>query len=148
MRREYNFQIGLQTAEDLKFRVGSAFPGAVDEPTEVRGRDVTLGIARSVMLDPEVMRAVLEPVIAQVVVAIVETLSETPPELAADVMANGLMLAGGGALLPGLDDRLQRDTGLAVHVADSPLTCVALGAGLALEPIRDSRRGSAITVPR
>ena len=148
VRREHNFQIGLQTAEDLKFRIGSAYPGAVDEPTEVRGRDVTLGIARSVMLDPEVMRAVLEPIIAQVVVAIVETLSETPPELAADVMSNGLMLAGGGALLPGLDERLRRDTGLAVHVADSPLTCVALGAGMALEPIRTLRRGSAITVAR
>jgi rod shape-determining protein MreB len=148
VRREHNFMIGPQTAEDLKFRVGSAYPGAVDAPTEVRGRDLTLGIARSVLLDPEVMRAVLEPIIAQVVVAIVETLSETPPELAADVMSNGLMLAGGGALLPGLDERLRVDTGLAVHVTDSPLTCVAMGAGMALEPMRHSRRGSAITVPR
>ena len=120
----------------------------MDAPTEVRGRDLTLGIARSVLLDPEVMRTVLEPIIAQVVVAIVETLSETPPELAADVMSNGLMLAGGGALLPGLDERLRVDTGLAVHVTDAPLTCVAMGAGMALEPIRHARRGSAITVPR
>jgi rod shape-determining protein MreB len=148
VRREHNFMIGLQTAEDLKFRVGSAYPNAVDGPTEVRGRDLTLGIARSVLLDPEVVRLVLEPIIAQVVTAIVETLSETPPELAADVMANGLMLAGGGALLPGLDERLRQDTGLAVHVTDSPLTCVAMGAGMALEPLRHSRRGSAITVPR
>ena len=148
VRREHNFVIGLQTAEDLKFRVGSAYPGAVNAPAEVRGRDLTLGVARSVMLDPEVVRSVLDPIIGQVVGAIIETLSETPPELAADVMSNGLMLAGGGALLPGLDERLRRETGLAVHVADSPLTCVAMGAGMALEPVPHTRRRSTISVPR
>ena len=85
------------------------------------------------MLHPDEVQPALEPALEQMVAAVVATLEETPPELAADVMSHGLMLAGGGGLLPGLDERLRRDTGLAVHVADSPLTCVALGAGLALE---------------
>jgi len=147
VRREHNFVIGAQTAEDLKFRIGSAFAGAVTAPAEVRGRDLTTGMPRTVLLQPEAVRPVLEPAIAQVVGAVVETLEETPPELVADVMSHGLMLAGGGALLPGLDERLRRDTGLPVHVADSPLTCVAVGAGLALEPTARERRRSTITVP-
>jgi rod shape-determining protein MreB len=147
VRREHNFVIGLQTAEDLKFRVGSAFAGAVREPTEARGRDLTSGVARSVMLDPEAVRLVLDPAISQMVAAIVETLSETPPELAADVMSHGLMLAGGGALLPGLGDRLRHETGLPVHIADSPLTCVAVGAGMALEPAPGPRGRPTLTVP-
>lgn len=147
VRREHNFVIGLQTAEDLKFRIGSAHASAVRAPAEVRGRDLTSGMAHTAMLDPEAVRPVLEPAIAQMVAAIVETLEETPPELAADVMSQGLMLAGGGALLPGLGERLRRETGLAVHVADSPLTCVAVGAGLALEPTPNARRRPTITVP-
>jgi rod shape-determining protein MreB len=148
VRREHNFVFGLQTAEDLKFRIGSAHAGAVRVPAEVRGRDLTTGKANTAMLDPEAVRPVLEPAIAQMVAAVVETLEETPPELAADVMSQGLMLAGGGALLPGLAERLRRETGLAVHVAGSPLTCVAVGAGLALEPATTPRRRSAITVSR
>jgi len=147
VRREHNFVIGLQTAEDLKFRVGSAHAGAVRAPAEVRGRDLTSGKAHTAMLAPEAVRRVLEPAIVQMVAAVVETLEETPPELAADVMSQGLMLAGGGALLPGLGERLRHETGLAVHVADSPLTCVAVGAGLALEPTPPARRRPTITVP-
>jgi rod shape-determining protein MreB and related proteins len=133
VRREHNFVIGAQTAEDLKFRVGSAHKGALSERAEIRGRDLTTGMPNTVMLHPDEVQPALEPALEQMVAAVVETLEETPPELAADVMAHGLMLAGGGALLPGLDERLRRDTGLAVHITDSPLTCVALGAGLALE---------------
>ena len=146
VRREHNFVIGLQTAEDLKFRVGSAFAGAVRVPAEVRGRDLTSGKAHTALLAPDAVLRVLEPAILQIVAAVVETLEETPPELAADVMSQGLMLAGGGALLPGLGERLRRDTGLAVHTADSPLTCVAVGAGLALEPTSSPRRRSTITL--
>jgi rod shape-determining protein MreB len=147
VRREHNFAIGLQTAEALKMRVGSALAGAASEAAEVRGRDVTRGIPRTVILEPDAVRPVLEPAIAATVAAVIETLGETPPELAADVMSHGLMLAGGGALLPGLDERLRRDTGLSVTVAESPLTCVAQGAGMALEPALAARRRSSILVP-
>jgi rod shape-determining protein MreB len=140
VRRAHNFVIGPQTAEELKFRVGSAHAGAVRSPAEVRGRDISTGMPRTVMLHPDAVRPVLEPALAQVVAAVVETLEETPPELAADVISHGLMLAGGGALLPGLDERLRRETGLAVHVTDSPLTCVAVGAGRALDPLPGARR--------
>jgi rod shape-determining protein MreB and related proteins len=147
VRREYNFVIGAQTAEDLKIRVGSAHRGAVKEPAEVRGRDVSTGMPRTVLLNPDDVLPVLEPALEQMVGAVVATLEETPPELAADVMSHGMMLAGGGALLPGLDERLRRDTGLVVHVADSPLTCVAVGAGMALEVAPGQRRPSGISVP-
>ncbi|WP_217912760.1 rod shape-determining protein [Miltoncostaea marina] len=147
VRREHNFAIGPQTAEDLKMRVGSALAGAGAQPAEVRGRDVARGIPRTVILDPDEVRPVLEPAIAQTVAAVVETLAETPPELAADVMAHGLVLAGGGALLPGLDDRLRRDTGLSVTTAKSPLTCVATGAGMALGPALAARRRSSVLIP-
>ena len=147
VRRAHNFAIGLQTAEDLKMRIGSALQGAVREPAEIRGRDLTHGVPRTVMLDPEAVRPVLEPAIAQTVAAVFETLAETPPELAADVMSHGLMLAGGGALLPGLAERLRRETGLPVHLAASPLTCVATGAGMALEPALRANRRSSILIP-
>jgi rod shape-determining protein MreB len=147
VRREHNFVIGPQTAEELKFRVGSAHAGALRAPAEVRGRDLSTGMPRTVLLHPDAVLPVLEPSLAQVVAAVVATLEETPPELAADVIAHGLMLAGGGALLPGLDERLRRETGLAVHVADSPLTCVAVGAGMALDPVPRPGRRPALTVP-
>jgi len=147
VRREHNFVIGPQTAEDLKFRVGSAHVGALRAPAEVRGRDLSTGMPRTVQLHPDAVLPVLEPALAQVVAAVVATLEETPPELAADVIAHGLMLAGGGALLPGLDERLRRETGLVVHVADTPLTCVAIGAGMALDPVPRPGRRPALTVP-
>jgi rod shape-determining protein MreB len=147
VRREHNFVIGAQTAEDLKFRVGSAHKGALTERAEIRGRNLTTGMPTTVMLHPDEVLPALEPALQQMVAAVVGTLEDTPPELAADIMSHGLMLAGGGALLPGLDERLRRDTGLAVHVTDSPLTCVAVGAGLALEASPRSRSSASIGVP-
>ncbi len=147
VRREHDFVIGAQSAEDLKMRVGSAHKGALTEAAEIRGRSLTTGMPSTVMLHPDDVLPALEPALEQMVGAVIETLEQTPPELAADVMAHGLMLAGGGGLLPGLDERLRRDTGLAVHVTDSPLTCVAVGAGLALEAVPGPRRRSSISVP-
>ncbi len=147
VRREHNFVIGAQTAEDLKFRVGSAHKGALTERAEIRGRNLSTGMPTTVMLHPDEVLPSLEPALEQMVAAVVETLEETPPELAADVMSHGLMLAGGGALLPGLDERLRRDTGLAVHVTDAPLTCVAVGAGLALEAVPGPRSMASISIP-
>jgi rod shape-determining protein MreB len=147
VRREHDFVIGAQSAEDLKMRVGSAHKGALTEAAEIRGRNLATGMPSTVMLHPDDVLPSLEPALEQMVAAVVGTLEQTPPELAADVMAHGLMLAGGGALLPGLDERLRRDTGLAVHVTDSPLTCVAMGAGLALEAVPGPRSRSSIGVP-
>jgi rod shape-determining protein MreB and related proteins len=134
VRREHNFVIGPQTAEDLKMRVGSAVSGVVLDRAEVRGRDISRGVPSTVLLHPDEVRPILEPALTQMVAAVIETLADTPPELAADVMSHGLMLAGGGALLPGLAERMRRETGLPVTLTDAPLTCVATGAGLALEP--------------
>lgn len=146
VKREHNFVIGSQTAEDLKMRVGSAHRGALSEAAEIRGRNVSTGMPETVMLHPDEVLPALEPALEQMVGAVVSTLEATPPELAADVMSHGLMLAGGGALLPGLDERLRRDTGLAVHVTESPLTCVALGAGMALEAAPPARSRSSIGI--
>jgi rod shape-determining protein MreB and related proteins len=138
VRRMHNFVIGGETAEAVKLEIGSAHAGALDATAEVRGRDLTTGLPKTVTLRADSIVPVLEPSLRQIVEAVTTTLEETPPELAADVMERGIMLAGGGALLAGLDERLRRETGLAAHVTDSPLTCVALGAGSSLE-----REGSA-----
>jgi rod shape-determining protein MreB len=133
IRRRYNFVVGAQSAEQLKLQVGSAWPGSVASEAEAHGRHLATGKASTVRLEPDEVLPVLEPALAQICEAVSATLEATPPELSADLVAQGITLAGGGALLPGLDLRLQAATGLPVRLADSPLTCVVMGAGSALE---------------
>jgi rod shape-determining protein MreB len=133
VKKEYKLLIGQQTAEEIKLEIGSAFPMKEELKAEVRGRDMLTGLPKTVIISSEEVRHALEDPAGQIIDAIRQTLDKTPPELAADIMDRGVMLAGGGALLTGLDDRLRHETHMPVHVADSPLTCVAVGSGKSLE---------------
>jgi rod shape-determining protein MreB len=106
---------------------------AEEMQAEIRGRDMVSGLPKTVVLTSEEIRAALEEPLAQIIDAVKQTLDRTPPELASDIMDRGIMLAGGGALLQGLDERLREETQMPAHVAESPLTCVAVGSGRSLE---------------
>jgi rod shape-determining protein MreB and related proteins len=135
-RREYNLLMGERTAEEIKIAVGSAYPEATgDRTVTFRGRDLLTGLPRSVEVGGDQIREALEPSVAQIVEAIKETIEETPPELVADIMDQGIVLAGGGALLAGLDRRVAEATQMPVHIADDPLTCVVRGTGRVLEDL-------------
>jgi rod shape-determining protein MreB len=125
--------IGSQSAEALKLAAGSAAPLAEELVTSVRGRDVVSGLPREVTLTSEEIRGALESPLSEILAAVQATLEETPPELASDISRDGILLAGGGALLRGFDVRVEAETGMRARLADSPLTCVAVGAGHALE---------------
>lgn len=134
IRRTYNLLIGERTAEQIKAEIGSACN--VDEETltmEVRGRDLVSGLPKTVVVTSEEVRAALKEPVEAIVEAVKMTLERTPPELAADIMDRGIVMAGGGALLRGLDRLLIKETGMPVHIAEEPLTAVVMGAGLALE---------------
>lgn len=135
VRREHTVAIGLQSAEEVKLAIGSAVPVRDDEQAEIRGRDIARGLPKTVLLTGADVRVAIADPVRQIVEALKETLELSPPELAADVVERGIVLAGGVALLPGLDQRLSDETGLAVEVAASPLTCVVIGAGRSLEEL-------------
>jgi len=136
LKRTYNLMVGERTAEDIKIRVGSAYPINEEMTMEVRGRDLVAGLPKSITITSEEIREALAEPIAQIVEAIRITLERTPPELSADLIEKGLILAGGGALLRGLDKLISEETGLPVHLADDPLTAVALGTGKVLSELK------------
>jgi rod shape-determining protein MreB len=142
IKREYKLLIGQQTAEEIKLEVGSAFPLEEEVQAEVRGRDMLSGLPKTVILSSEEVRHALEDPVAQIIDAIKSTLDKTPPELAADIMDRGIVLAGGGALLQGLDQRLRQETHMPTHLAESPLTCVAVGSGRSLEEFEAMRNSA------
>jgi rod shape-determining protein MreB len=142
IKREYKLLIGQQTAEEIKLEVGSAHPLKEEVQAEVRGRDMLTGLPKTVILSSEEVRHALEDPIAQIIDAIKSTLDKTPPELAADIMDRGIVLAGGGALLQGLDQRLRQETHMPTHLAESPLTCVAVGSGRSLEEFEAMRNSA------
>ena len=129
VKKEYKLLIGQQTAEEVKLEIGSAYPLEEEVQAEIRGRDLVSGLPKTVVLTSEEVRAALEEPLVQIIDAIKETLDRTPPELASDIMDRGIMLAGGGSLLQGLDERLREETQMPAHRAESPLTCVAVGSG-------------------
>ena len=133
LKREYKLLVGQQTAEEIKLEVGSAWGMREEVQAEVRGRDLVSGLPKTVILSSEEVRHALEDPVNQIVDAIKSTLDKTPPELSADIMDRGIVLAGGGALLHGLDERLRHETHMPMHLAESPLTCVAVGSGRSLE---------------
>ena len=134
-RKNYNLLIGERSAEEIKIAMGSVFPVAEDTTMEVRGRDLVTGLPRTFTISTaEARDALIEPV-NTVVDAIRMTLEKTPPELAADIMDRGVVLAGGGALLRGLDRYISQETELSVFVVDDPLSSVAYGTGKVLEEI-------------
>ena len=133
IKKEYKLLVGQQTAEEIKLEVGSGYRLAEEVQAEVRGRDMLTGLPKTVVISSEEVRRALDEPVSQIIDAIKSTLDKTPPELAADIMDRGIVLAGGGALLQGLDERLRHETQMPVHLAESPLTCVAVGSGRSLE---------------
>jgi len=133
MRRSHNLYIGSQTAERIKIELGSVIPMAEEVSMEVKGRDVSVGRPRACMVNSAEIREVLLGPVAKIVAAVIECLEETPPELSADLVDNGLVLTGGGALLRGLAPLLEREVGLPARVADDPMSCVARGTAIFLE---------------
>ena len=142
IKKEYKLLIGQQTAEEIKLEVGSAYRMREEVQAEVRGRDMLTGLPKTVILSSEEVRRALEEPVVQIIDAIRSTLDKTPPELAADIMDRGIVLAGGGALLNGLDERLRHETQMPVHLAESPLTCVAVGSGRSLEEFEAIHRSA------
>lgn len=133
IRRTYNLLIGERTAEKIKAEIGYAFLGAGDEISqEVRGRDLVSGLPKTVIVTSTEIHKALEEPIQAIIDAVKVTLERTPPELAADIMDRGIMMAGGGSLLNGLDQLLIRETGMPVHITERPLTAVVEGTGEAL----------------
>ena len=133
LKKNYNLMIGERTAEEIKIKIVSAYPLEEELSLEVRGRDLVAGLPKMVNITSEEVRdAIAEPVRAIVDLAKI-ALERTPPELAADLIDRGIVLAGGGSLLKGLDRMISEETGLPVHVADDPVTAVALGTGKILE---------------
>lgn len=133
VRRVYNLLVGDRTAEDVKMNVGSAFPLEEELELEVRGRDLISGLPRSTVLRSEEIREAIADPVNAIVEAVKLTLESTPPELSADVMERGIVVAGGGALLRGIDRLLSQETSMPVHIAEDPLSCVVIGAGHFLE---------------
>jgi len=133
IKKKYNLLIGERTAEQVKIRIGSAYP--LDEPLEmeIKGRDLTYGIPKTLNINDSEIREALEGVVQTLLEVVKNTLEKTPPELAADIVDRGIILCGGGALLKNLDKRLREETSLPIFIADDPLSSVVLGAGKILE---------------
>jgi rod shape-determining protein MreB len=140
LKKVHNLSIGERTAEDIKVKLGSAYPRGEDQSMEVRGLNMVSGLPRTVTIATSEVREALQEPVTAIVDAVRDTLEKTPPELAADIIDRGIVLAGGGALLQGLDELISHDTEMPVHIADDPLSCVALGTGRVLEEFPTLKR--------
>jgi rod shape-determining protein MreB and related proteins len=141
IRLEHRMAIGSQSAEAIKLAAGSAMSLTEEIETSIRGRDLASGLPREIVLTSEEVRQAIATPLAEIMTAIHATLEETPPELAADITTEGVLLAGGGSLLLGLEQRVAAETGMPVRLADDPLACVATGAGMSLEELDTLPRG-------
>ncbi|MEG0178886.1 MAG: rod shape-determining protein [Oscillospiraceae bacterium] len=135
IKRKYNLLIGERTAERIKMEIGSAFRMPEEMSMDIKGRNLVDGLPKNIQIRSEEVREALAEPLERIVEAIKETLERTPPELAADIIDHGIMLTGGGALLRGIDQLVQSQTGIDVHIAESPLDCVADGTGKVLDNI-------------
>ena len=135
IKRKYNLFIGERTAEDIKINIGSAFPLEEEATMDIKGRDLMDGLPKNIQITSEEIREALADPLSMVLDAIRTTLEKTPPELSADIIDHGITLTGGGALLRGLDQLIEKETGMPVHIAESPLDCVAMGTGRVLDDI-------------
>jgi rod shape-determining protein MreB and related proteins len=129
IKRKYNLLIGERTAEQVKIEIGSAFPLDEEMTMEIKGRDLVEGVPKTLVVSDEEIREALSETVATIVEAVRVALERTPPELSADIMDKGIIIAGGGSMLKNLDKRLREETGLPVTLAEDPLACVALGTG-------------------
>ncbi len=132
IKRKYNLLIGERTAEEIKIRIGSAFPLEEEMTMEIKGRDLVEGVPKTLVVSDEEIREALAETVGSIIEAVRVALEQTPPELSADIVDKGIILTGGGSLLKNLDKRLREETGLPVSLADDPLSSVALGTGLML----------------
>lgn len=139
-RQKHNLLIGDRMAEEVKMQAGSAWPLTEEKMVTLRGRDLVSGLPKSIDISSVEVRDAISGSVTQIVDAVKVTIENTPPELVADLMAQGIALAGGGALLAGLDERLAHETKMKVYVAEDPLTCVVRGAGESLEEIEILRK--------
>ena len=139
-KREQNLLIGPQTSEEVKLQAGAAMPLPNEVKTEVRGRDVVSGLPRTVVLSSADIHGAMQEPLSQIIGAVRDTLDRTPPELAADIMDRGMVLVGGGALLTGMERRMRDECQMPAQLVESPLTCVAVGSGRALEEVGAMRR--------
>ncbi|MFQ5680772.1 MAG: rod shape-determining protein [Candidatus Omnitrophota bacterium] len=144
IKKVYNLMVGEHTAEAIKWKIGSAFPLEEELTLEIKGRDLIAGLPKTVTISSEEIRDSLQEPVRSIVEAIRVALERTPPELSADLIDHGIVMAGGGSLLRGLDRLISDETSLPVHVADEPMTAVVLGTGKVLDEIKYLRR---VTVP-
>ena len=135
IKQKYNMLIGERTAEEIKINIGSAFIQGEPKTHEVRGRDLVTGIPKTLILSEEEVLEALTDVTAQIIKTVRNALESTPPELAADIVDHGIVLAGGGSLLSGLDELLRNQVGLPIFHAEDPLTSVAVGTGKVLDEL-------------
>jgi rod shape-determining protein MreB len=133
IKKEYSLALGERTAEEVKMALGSAWPLEEELHAEIRGRDLVTGLPKTIVTSTDEIREALDEPVSTIVDAVKVTLDKTPPELAADIMEQGIVLAGGGALLNGLGSRLEHETGMPIVIAPNPLYCVAIGSGQSLE---------------
>ncbi|MEE1787981.1 rod shape-determining protein [Kitasatospora sp. NPDC059722] len=135
IKKEYSLLLGERSAEQIKMSIGSAYglEGEKDEHAEIRGRDLVSGLPKTVVISAAEVREAIDEPVNSIIDAVKTTLDQCPPELAGDVMDRGIVLTGGGALLRGLDERLRRETGMPIHIAENPLDSVALGSGKCVE---------------
>ena len=136
IKRKYNLMIGERTSEEIKIKIGSAAELPEEKTMEIRGRDLVAGLPRTITITSEEIREALAEPVTSIVNAVKASLERTPPELAADLVESGIMMAGGGSQLKGLDTLLQQETGLTVHLADNPETAIVLGTGKSLDSIQ------------
>ncbi len=144
LKKTYNLMIGERTSEDIKIKIGSAYPLQEELSLEVRGRDLVAGLPKTVSITSEEIREALQEPLRAILEATKISLERTPPELSADLIEHGIVMAGGGSQLKGLDKLISEETGLPVHVADEPATAVCRGTGKVLNEIRYLRK---VTVP-
>jgi rod shape-determining protein MreB and related proteins len=140
VKKEYSLALGERTAENIKMAVASAFPFPDEVAAEIRGRDLVSGLPKTIIVQAEEIRRAIEEPVNAIVDAVKNTLDKTPPELASDIMDKGIVLAGGGSLLKGLDERLKHETGMPIHIAEDPLFAVAIGSGKCLEEFEALKR--------
>jgi rod shape-determining protein MreB len=140
VKKEFSVALGERTSEAIKIAIGSAFPTADDMIAEIKGRDLISGLPKTIHVTSEEIRRALEEPVNSIIDAVKNTLDRCPPELAADVMDKGIVLTGGGALLKGMDERLKHETGMPIHVAENPLSCVVIGSGKCLEEFEVLKR--------
>ena len=135
LKKEFSLAVGERTAEEIKIQMGSAWPFEEEMTADIRGRDLISGLPRTISLSTDQVREAIAEPVAAIVDAVRTTLDKTPPELAADIMHQGITITGGGALLAGIDRRLAHETGMPINIANDPLYSVVIGSGRALENI-------------